>query len=118
MPCRSIFLLLAALPLGGCTIVQVSGAQPSVQHHWGFANIQMPAGGATLAVSSKGLGLVSTPHAVTLGWSSEVLVSAPDGTKCQVFVFLQNQEQFLQLQQLLSTMPEKIKNICVQKGNP
>lgn len=84
---RSAFLTLTLSLLPACTIIQVSGADPSTSLHFGVLKLEPAPGARSLSYRIQGFGLVPGHNGATLGFAREDVVLVFDPNDCRTIIF-------------------------------
>lgn len=107
------FVLLIALT--GCTTVHIHDKDAvSVSTRFGITSIQVqPTKNNVAIIDSRGLGLISTPRGVSLGWVNEAFVSLPEHSRCLAVLWVENRSELEAVLALLNKYEKSLNNICV-----
>lgn len=108
-------LTAIALPIAGCTSIHLHNQDSvTVTTKFGLTVIrldQLPT--AATVVKTDGLGVISTPTGVTIGWVSELFAAIPADSRCQIFLWIEKQSELESLLSLLRKNEKSLNNICI-----
>ncbi len=95
----------------GCTVVNVSGADPTLTRSYlGVANVQIsPIAGQSALVTTEGFGVVAGGRSTGFGWMKEAQIFSNDLSVCRAYILVNNNEDLESLKDNL----EKLDNVCV-----
>lgn len=101
--------------LCGCTSIHIHGnGTVKTTSRWGITQINFdPNTSNATIVESRGLGIISTPRGVTLGWLSEVFAAVPEHSRCQVILWIENRTEVESILELLHKDEKSLNNICI-----
>lgn len=68
---------------------------------------------AAVVAETKGLGIVSTPTGLTLGWVSELFTALPEPSRCQVVLWIEKPADFASVLSLLHNSEKSLNRICI-----
>jgi len=101
---RAAVALVLVFGLGGCTTVEVHGADVQRWQVPGLSVLQVrPAAGEAAIVRTRALGLWLGGHAATLGWVAEDTLIAPDTGACRVVVWVRSEAEVAALRDRLKS---------------
>src|SRR5262245_11331618 len=82
----SRFAVSLTVCLGGCAQVTVMTEQAPPQSEWRFGvlALDIPAGDASAIITTSGIGLISSPSGIALGYSKAKIVRISD--ECRVVI--------------------------------
>lgn len=100
-----------AICLGGCAQITVVSDQAAPRSEWKFGvlAIDVPTSDQNTIVSTKGIGLISTPSGATLGYSNARIVRM--GNECRVVISAKDAETINNNEELLRLL-KSIPKAC------
>jgi hypothetical protein len=115
MRLRTTYLLLFSCWLASaCTTVRVEGTEPKTASYFGITKLEFNGLYSNpVAVQTTGFGIILGARSTTIGWLEEQLVTAPDASACQIFIFPRNREEGETLKAALITASAKFSNVCI-----
>lgn len=108
-------MAIACSLVSACTTVTVRNAKVTETNHFGVVEVRIvPDREVMSVVVTRGLGLVLGAQSTTLGFLSESVFLAPDGSACRAFILISNGVEEVNLRHLLQQQPQ-LSQICVIK---
>jgi len=109
-------LTAIALPIaGGCTSIHLHNQDSvTVTTKFGLTVIHLnPAHSAVTVVKTDGLGVISTPTGITIGWVSELFAAVSVDSRCQILLWIEKQSELESVLSLLRKNEKSLNNICI-----
>lgn len=110
---RSIPVLFCLI-INGCTVIKISGAAPSVEHHFGIAKVSIKDDQKSpLVIAINSIGIIKTPNSISIGYVKEFLSKFPDPAQCNTLIVVDNVNDLNSIKEILQEKSSEINSLCI-----
>ena len=106
-----LFPVLLTL-IGGCTVINIYDKNVRISRHIGLPIYSLRSNKEAVYFDITGIGLITSPSGVSLGYVQQIYAQVPPGT-CSVVIFTKNQTQSDELIEYFTKSRIDPNKICI-----